>query len=446
MPKTKRKAKTKTLTRKATYVRGKHLVIDKAGAPARTANVVQRAVLNPVDPNDPDAPKVRASKATVFFKPHADMAPSQYAVASTRLARFLNMPNVIAHNAFAKVKNVRGVVSGAVPGSPLMTVKRELERHPPAEYDKRDIAMWVQGAQLVERDGKYYDVSSMVYEWVNFRDPRIQKGLSDLQLFDAISGQMDRHAGNIFIDPGTGEVSGIDDDLSFGSGRPVANQADASGKYVGLPALVDEETADRILALDVSDLPKELLARGNDSAVLTDKEIEDAMHRLKGVQRYLRDLKANNALVSRWDDATYQQALGSPTSSYLGRQAADLENALQQSANNPMYVVHNAPPLQPPPPTAATMPQPPQVMPPLPRTPWQRPTVPVRVPPITLPQPPTSLGPESPRTGEPSPSRATAARLAAARSPRPTVEVDGSGDSSEDSTTSSADDQLLSKQ
>ena len=49
--------------------------------------------------------------------------------------------------------------------------------------------------------------------------PRIQKGLSDLQLFDAISGQVDRHAGNIYVDPETGTVTGIDDDRAFGQGQ-----------------------------------------------------------------------------------------------------------------------------------------------------------------------------------------------------------------------------------
>jgi hypothetical protein len=444
MPKTKRKAKTKTLTRKPTFVRGRHLVIDKAGAPARTANVVQRAVLNPVDPNDPTAPKVRAHQDEVFFKPHADMAPSQYAVASTRLARFLGMPRVIAHNAFAKVHDVRGVVSGAVPGEPLLTTKRDREYPIPEHTTKQEMADIAKASQLVERDGKYYDISSMVYQWVNFQDPRIQKGLSDLQLFDAISGQQDRHAGNIFINPDTGEVSGIDDDLSFGRGTPVADQAEARGKYVGLPALVDQKTAERILALDPTNLPYRLLSRETDSRELTEKEIEDAVRRFVGVQVHLRKLQKEGKLVGQnetsWSDATYQQALQDPTSSYLKRQAADLEDALERStANNSMYAVVGAPP--PPPLPAATMPQPPPVMPPLPRPPWQ-PTVPVRVPPITLPQPSTSLGPESPRTGEPSPSRATAARLlAAARSPRPVlptpsaVDVDDSGDSSEDSTT-----------
>jgi hypothetical protein len=195
MPKTKRKAKTKPLTRKTTFVRGKHLVIDKAGAPARTLNIVQRATLNPKPPFEEGG---EWGSTKVFFKPHHDEdAASQYAVASTRLARFLGMPNLIARNAFAKVKNVLGVVSGAVPGSPLVWREKNKEVPVPDGYDRQDIRAWVRAGQREERDGKYYETSKEIHQWVDFKDPRIQKGMSDLQLFDAITGQIDRHGGNV---------------------------------------------------------------------------------------------------------------------------------------------------------------------------------------------------------------------------------------------------------
>jgi hypothetical protein len=451
MPKTKRNAKTKTLTRKATFVRGRHLAIDKANRPDKTLNVVQRAALNKDAPGKWDTPDV-------FFKAHDDVnAASQYAVASTRLARFLSMPNLIAHNAFARIKGTPGVVSGAVPGSALAKTKWDKEYTLPENTSMQDVAHMVKNGwiQLEERGGKYYERSKEIRQWVNFKDPRIQKGLSDLQLFDAITGQTDRHAGNIFVDPKTGTVSGIDDDKSFGKGRPADDQAEP-GKvgstqvhYRALPALVDEDTAERILALDPTKLPDVLLSRVNDSKVLTDKELEDAMRRFQGVRRYLRQLKKDGALVGQnrypsWNDATYQQALQDPTHSYLGDQALELERVIQLAANDPEFEVVDMP-VPPPPPVAAPPPQPPPVMPPQQR-PWQPARVPLPVPSIALPpQPSTLLGPESPRT-EVSPSRATAARLAAAWTPRrvqatlSAVEVDGSGDPSDDSITSSADD------
>jgi hypothetical protein len=458
MPKTKRKAKTKTLTRKTTFVRGKHLVIDKAGAPVRTLNVVQRATLNPKPPFEEGG---EWGSTKVFFKPHHDEdAASQYAVASTRLARFLGMPNLIARNAFAKVKNVLGVVSGAVPGSPLVWREKNKEVPVPDGYDRQDIRAWVRAGQREERDGKYYETSKEIHQWVDFKDPRIQKGMSDLQLFDAITGQIDRHGGNIFVDPKTGTVSGIDDDKAFGGGRPAGERQAQPGTgdhqhYRALPPLVDEDTANRILALDPTKLPDVLLSRVNDSRVLTDKEIEDALRRFQGVRQYLRQLKRDGALVGQnrypsWNDATYQQALQDPAHSYLGDQALEQERVIQLAANDPEFEVVDMPPSPAlsPPPVAAPPPLPPQVMAPQqrPRL-WQPARVPPSVPSIALPpQPSTLLGPESPRTGEVSPSRATAARLAAAWTPRrvqatlSAADVDDSGDSSEDSTISSPDD------
>jgi hypothetical protein len=463
--KNKGQGRTMKLQRKATYVRGKHLVIDKAGAPVRTLNIVQRAKLNPKPPTEEGG---EWGSPDVFFKPHDDEdAASQYAVASTRLARFLGMPNLIARNAFAKVKNVLGVVSGAVPGKPLVWREKNKEVPVPAGFGQQDIRDWVRAGQRQERGGKYYETSKEIHQWVNFKDPRIQKGMSDLQLFDAITGQIDRHGGNIFVDPKTGTVSGIDDDKAFGKGRPAGERQAQPGTgdhqhYRALPALVDEDTANRILALDPTKLPDVLLSRVNDSKVLNDKEIEDALRRFQGVRQYLRQLKKDGALVGQnrypsWNDATYQQALQDPTHSYLGDQAAELERVIQLAANDPEFEVVDMPLSQvpPPPPVAAPPPLPPQVMAPQqrPRL-WQPATLPPSVPPITLPQPSTSLGPESPRTGPVSPGRAAAARLAAARlaqSPRtvppppPVKEVDDSGDLPEDST-SPADDQLLAEQ
>jgi hypothetical protein len=457
--KSKRDGKTQGRARTATFVKGsKHLDLSTLTAMPKSANVVRRVQLNR------NAPVVRGAP-TVFFKQHTDVqAPSQYAVASTRLARFLKMSDVISHNAFARVGGSEGVVSGAVPGKPLFSVKRETERKPPSGpgISKQDVADWVAGNQLEERNGKYYEVSSYVYEWVNFRHPRIQKGLSDLQLFDAISGQADRHGGNIYIDPVTGQVSGIDDDRAFGVGASVASQATPYGKYVGLPTLVDETTAETILALDPQQLREELLPRVKDQKVLTDKEIDDARRRLEGVQAHLQALKANGQLVKTWDDATYQQAIQNPTGSYLGRSVGDLDYAAQQAANDPTYVVVNAPPTPPssmpplpsiptttttttttttqptqPPPTlqpprqwqpAQRPQQPPSILPPpptsLPPPPSTLPPPPTSMPPptSTLPPPPTTQPPPSTTLGQPTPwhaavppSRAAAARQAAQR-------------------------------
>jgi hypothetical protein len=423
--KNKGTTKTRKLTRKATFVRGKHLTIDRTGAPTRTLNVVKRAALNK------DAPPMRAAqvggKPTVFFKPHhREDAASQYAVASTRLARFLGMDKIIAHNAFAKVHNVFGAVSGAVPGSPLYSEEKNKEvQLTETNYSKQDIQDWLRAGQREERNGKYYEVSKQIYQWVDFKDPRIQKGMSDLQLFDAISGQVDRHAGNIYVDPTTGEVSGIDDDKSFGQGVAAAHQANSNipGRYYrGLPALVDQGTAERILALDPTQLPEMLSARDTDSVPLSDDEIAEAVRRFNGVKQHLRDLQKRGDLIGQngtsWNQATYDQARAAPTSSYLGFQAEFLENVIPLSANDPKYVILDAPPPPPPAPPPPPVPVPvgltlAQALQGQPAHPQNVPPTMINQPPATGLLPPTQQGAITPPTQDA--SQAASFRLAATR-------------------------------
>ena len=68
----------------------------------------------------------------------------------------------------------------------------------------------------------------------------------------------------------TGAVTGIDDDFSFGKGQPAddVRGKKLKDKYRGLPELVDESTAERILALDPDDLPGALVRRKNDTEKL----------------------------------------------------------------------------------------------------------------------------------------------------------------------------------
>jgi hypothetical protein len=315
--------------RAATFVQDSDLAWGRAKKQTGTQNPVTRTKLR-----SGGAPPVVSTDRTVFFKRHDNAdAPSQYSVASTRTARFLGMPTVIAHNAFARIKGVPGVVSGRVPGKPLQTSEFEAERAVPADYSAQDIQDWMKGSQIVKRGGRYYETSAFVYQYADLTDPQIQKGFSDLQLFDAITGQVDRHGGNVYIDPQTGAVTGIDDDRSFGVGRKSDDLAVPGGKYLGLPELVDKTTANRILNLSPNDLAEVLRPYSTDGRKLTAAEITDARRRLVAVQTHLQGLKNDGRLVTTWDDATYQEALRQPGTSYLGRHAADLADGL---AGNPL--------------------------------------------------------------------------------------------------------------
>jgi hypothetical protein len=166
-------------------------------------------------------------------------------------------------------------------------------------------------------------------------DENIQRGLSDLEAIDYITGQIDRHPGNIFIDTSTGKVTGIDNDLAFPQ-APRQNLA-ASAEFKGtesLPRFIHEETAKRILATKPVELRRTLEAvkKPGSATGLSSEEIDGAVGRLEELQRAIRDpssvqrpdweRRANASdkatlealppftVVQKFDAATYAQAVG----------------------------------------------------------------------------------------------------------------------------------------
>ena len=164
---------------------------------------------------------------------------------------------------------------------------------------------------------------------VDCRDPRIQKGLSDLQVIDFINGETDRHAGNIFIDPRTGKVTGIDNDLSFPE-KAVGGQA--VDKMVGMPKVIHEDTKKRILETKPEDLRKKLSAPPpkNGPKPLSKAAIDGAVNRLTALQEELGK-KEGSAIkvVKAFDDGTYKSAIDEANRSFLGMQQTNMSTNAQ---------------------------------------------------------------------------------------------------------------------
>lgn len=157
---------------------------------------------------------------------------------------------------------------------------------------------------------------------VDYSNPVIQKGLSDLEVSDYISGQIDRHAGNIFVDGTTGKVTGIDNDLSFPEASRETIQARETDRLgstnnksvAGMPRQIHADTRNKILAVD-PDVMRQTLAgirppNGPDNeGGLTEAEIEGAVGRLQALQDELRNPRSTIQVVKEFNDATYEAAL-----------------------------------------------------------------------------------------------------------------------------------------
>ena len=153
---------------------------------------------------------------------------------------------------------------------------------------------------------------------MDIENPLVQQGLNQLQMLDAICSQFDRHAMNFFIDPKTGHVTGIDNDLAFGKNQKSVRGE--KGATMGshdreLPKLVDSKMAHTIMAVE-PDAVREALA-----GLLSDGEVEATLSRLQVVKDHLVKLKnakpASFKEADEWDQHTALHQAESAGASYV---------------------------------------------------------------------------------------------------------------------------------
>lgn len=174
------------------------------------------------------------------------------------------------------------------------------------------ISVGVAGAPILKRpdsiDGKEAFLD------INYSDPAIQKGLYDLEAQDYITGQIDRHTGNIFIDPHTGQVSGIDNDLAFPTidREDMIRQSSLDGKAIpGKPQFMHSDTAAKIEALTPEALREALqsIERPPGVAPLEPAAIDGAVHRLQELQAEIKDMRKEGRVVDQFDEKTFEAAI-----------------------------------------------------------------------------------------------------------------------------------------
>lgn len=213
------------------------------------------------------------------------------AVASSRLDKALGT-NVIADEAFAEHDGQMGNVSATVAGRSLM-------------QNKVDANGKLAGQDLAQVDAK---------------DPAYQKSMADLGMLDYLSGQIDRHAGNIFYDPKSGQAKGIDNDLAFGQFDHQSNVGLGFGNALdALPKQIDADTAKVIRDMTVSQFRASIEGRPGDPEALHPAEVKKAVERFQKLKLHIAELQKKGALVQTWDDQTYADACNDPDGTYLGR-------------------------------------------------------------------------------------------------------------------------------
>lgn len=174
------------------------------------------------------------------------------------------------------------------------------------------ISVGVPGSSILVRGSTVEDKERFLN--INYADSEVQKGLYDLQAQDYITGQIDRHTGNIFIDPHSGQVTGIDNDMAF----PVVNREDMiqagalDGKVVrGMPQFLHSDTADKIEALSPQALRTALqsIQPPDGVAHMEAAAIEGAVERLEALQREIKTMRKEGRIVDKFDAQTYDRAM-----------------------------------------------------------------------------------------------------------------------------------------
>lgn len=174
------------------------------------------------------------------------------------------------------------------------------------------ISVGVPGAPILKRPDNLEANETCLN--IRYDDPNVQKGLYDLQAQDYITGQIDRHTGNIFVDPHSGQVSGIDNDLAFPTidREQMITQSNLSAKVIaGKPQFLHEDTADKIEALKPETLRAALesIELPEGVAPLETAAIDGAVQRLQELQAEIKEMRKDGRVVQKFDDNTYQKAL-----------------------------------------------------------------------------------------------------------------------------------------
>jgi hypothetical protein len=228
-----------------------------------------------------------------------DTRSSNREVASYRLDQLLDA-NLIARTQFA-LRNVNGV-------STLGTSQRRASG---------------KSAGDLKAATDTNDRTNIGADAFSTQDPAFLRMMSQLQLLDILTLQLDRHTGNFYLQlDQNGNVTGltgIDNDMSFGTVTTVEKRIK---QYSGMSQYVDKDMAVKIIGLDTA------LLRLAMSDLLDSAEIDALIVRLNKLKTHLQQLAMNGQLLdpTQWDVVVAQG---------IANEGNNYQYTLMHKANNP---------------------------------------------------------------------------------------------------------------
>jgi hypothetical protein len=279
-----------------------------------------------------------------------DARNSARAVASGRVDSLLGT-NVVSQDRFAKHGGEVGVVSPMVKGQALASnvygdtnlANPERKDKLNVEYKTKDMAkkanQMAGGSYKVDGD-QVFKRTGVDNRDVDLTNGRTQQGMANLQLNDYLTGQLDRHQQNIYVDD-TGNVTGIDNDLAFGSNYGKDYDTKGAGQHnLGLPTYLDGGTAERIQLMEEEEFLSAIQGKMGDLSYLNEQEIESALGRFRRLKAHVEDLlkdpeNPDARLIYNWGGEGIRDMLIEDGKNYLAKHAKtrDVQLREQQAQN-----------------------------------------------------------------------------------------------------------------
>jgi hypothetical protein len=231
------------------------------------------------------------------------------AVAASRLNELLGMKVIPKTElAFHEQFGFGQVMALAGGKSPRTQVKIEIE-----EADEEKIAKIEQvlkeeerkfgpKSKVVRSKSESGEVKAFLEETVTYETdwdhPILKRELANLQLMDALIGNIDRHCENYFIQVDAfGNpigVLGIDNDLTFAQDKNDPSEVSFfQGHHAGMPPAVDAHTAEKFCAVTEAQVRKTV------QGLLNKIEIDTLVVRLKSIQARLSEKKNGQFVIPR---------------------------------------------------------------------------------------------------------------------------------------------------